>query len=195
MSLWLERMTVIWEQGRSLCIRLQVGSILDKWATGHASQGRWGSFPSVRDLQLLFELGKWTNWVCAVEEEPCNRPWWKGRIGGWSCCCHGKLFQMSCMKGGSWVSFRVGYIHLLEVLCGWLPLLNWTNRTEYFLDASIFPKPQETTRGRVAWADSQLWPLGRQLSRVFRSSLLEGNNFGFYCGHSSLLGKTSRIQS
>lgn len=29
----------------------------------------------------------------------------------------------------------------------------------------------------------------------FRAYVLEGNKLAFYCGHSSILGKTSRIQS
>lgn len=115
-----------------------------------------------------------------------------------SCTCGGKLkaycSKMSYAEQGSWVSSRVGWIHLFqEVLCGWLPPQAWTNRLKYFKmptsSLNSVRLPEE-----VAWAGNQLWPHNNP-AIIFRSYVLEGNNFAFYCRPLSILGKTSRIQS
>lgn len=111
------------------------------------------------------------------------------------CTCRGKLeaycSKMSYAEQGSWVSSRDSPVS--GGACGWLPPQAWTNRLKYFkmptFSLNSMRLPEE-----VAWADGQLWPHNNP-AIIFRSYILGGNNFAFYCRPLSILEKTSRIQS
>ena len=105
--------------------------------------GRWDRSSTVGNLQPLFKLGQWTECVHLRKNAvtgPGGREGWEHAIAAAMEGCGGHWSKMSYVKGGSWASFRVGWIHLLEEdLCGWLPLQIWTNRVKCFLRCQHFP--------------------------------------------------------
>ena len=162
--------------------------------------GRWGCSSTAGDLRLLFKLGTWTNWARAVEEEPCNGAWegrrerWEDGVaaamGGW------RPTDLKClvwMEGAEFPSDLVGFTCWGGSVC-LTPSTNLNQQTKIFSEMPAFslnPKrpPGEERPGQTVSCDHI-----KNSAMFFRSYVLEGNNFGFYCGHSSVLGKTSRIQ-